>query len=112
MRWTSPFLRVINRCTRTAKRVLCVTKERKREREVSTSLFFFSREYLSVSLVKMIKMVSRQMKKHQFVNQTTLELYLVLIKGVCKILSSEFPEEEKKGNNKRHRKRIEQERDR
>ena len=107
MRWTSPFLRVINRCTRTAKRVLCVMKERKREREVSTSLFFFfSREYLSVSLV------SRQMKKHQFVNQTTLELYLVLIKGVCKILSSEFPEEEKKGNNKRHRKRIEQERDR
>ena len=48
MRWTSPFLRVINRCTRTAKRVLCVTKERKREREVSTSLFFFFRENISV----------------------------------------------------------------
>ena len=92
---------------------MCDEGKEKRERSLDVSLlFFFSREYLSVSLVKMIKMVSRQMKKHQFVNQTTLELYLVLIKGVCKILSSEFPEEEKKGNNKRHRKRIEQERDR
>ena len=85
---------------------MCDEGKEKRERSLDVSLlFFFSREYLSVSLV------SRQMKKHQFVNQTTLELYLVLIKGVCKILSSEFPEEEKKGNNKRHRKRIEQERD-
>ena len=88
-------------------RFMCDEGKEKRERSLDVSLlFFFSREYLSVSLV------SRQMKKHQFVNQTTLELYLVLIKGVCKILSSEFPEEEKKGNNKRHRKRIEQERDR
>ena len=51
MRWTSPFLRVINRCTRTAKRVLCVTKERKREREVSTSLFFFFFERISFGFV-------------------------------------------------------------
>ena len=86
---------------------MCDEGKEKRERSLDVSLLFFFERISRFGFVG-----SRQMKKHQFVNQTTLELYLVLIKGVCKILSSEFPEEEKKGNNKRHRKRIEQERDR
>ena len=92
MRWTSPFLRVINRCTRTAKRVLCVTKERKREREVSTSLFFFFFERISFGFVGVSPNEKAPICKSN-------DFGIVLIKGVCKILSSEFPEEEKKGNN-------------
>ncbi len=51
------------------------------------------------------------MKKHQIFKSNDFGIVLNK-RGVSKILSIEFPEEEKKGNNKRHRKRIEQERDR
>ena len=83
---------------------MCDEGKEKRERSLDVSLLFFF-ERISFGFVGVSPNEKAPICKSN-------DFGIVLIKGVCKILSSEFPEEEKKGNNKRHRKRIEQERDR